>query len=124
MHWLDRTLGRAFTLLPLLQHPKTPVRLLFQSKNNRHIDDQDELNDIQIRLPPLRSSRSSLNAVDNVNNKSNNTLTVTQAVVSMPTPSTTPETDSSSKTTQSTSTGAVSPVSHHPGTNVVRISTL
>lgn len=96
----------------------------FQNNPNHHMDEQDELNDIQIRLPPLRSSRSSLNAVDNVNNKSNNTLTVTQAVVSASTPSTTPETDMSSKTTQSTSTGAQSPVSHQPGTNVVRISTL
>lgn len=96
-------------------------------KRNRHMEEQDELNDIQIRLPTLhRSSRSSLNAVDNVNNKSNNTLAVTQAMVA-PTPSTTPETESS-KTTQSTSTAVsptqVHPPTHTPNTNVVRISTL
>ncbi|XP_060559219.1 potassium voltage-gated channel protein Shal-like [Ruditapes philippinarum] len=102
-------------------------RFLMGRKRNRHTEEQDELNDIQIRLPTLhRSSRSSLNAVDNMNNKSNNTLTVTQAMVA-PTPSTTPETESS-KTTQSTST-AVSPIQghapcHNPNTNVVRISTL
>ncbi|KAL4226245.1 Potassium voltage-gated channel subfamily D member 3 [Mactra antiquata] len=104
-------------------------RFLMGKKRNRHTEEQDELNDIQIRLPTLhRSSRSSLNAVDSVNNKANNTLTVTHAMVSAPTPSTTPETESS-KTTQSTSTGAVSPTQAPPtcqnvNTNVVRISTL
>ncbi|XP_052781095.1 potassium voltage-gated channel protein Shal-like isoform X3 [Mya arenaria] len=100
-------------------------RFLMGKKSGHHTEEQDELNDIQIRLPTLhRSSRASLNAVDNINNKSHNTLSVTQAVVSGPTPSTTPETETS-RTTQSTSTGAASPMSHHqPGSNIVRVSTL
>ncbi|KAH3816187.1 hypothetical protein DPMN_117698 [Dreissena polymorpha] len=37
-----------------------------KKKTNHHTEEQDELNDIQIRLPTLhRTSRSSLNAVDN-----------------------------------------------------------
>ena len=102
------------------------VSISFQKSKNRH-EEQDELNDIQIRLPTLnRSSRSSLNAVDNSNSKSNNTLTVTQATLSLPSPSSTPDTESAK--TQSTSGSAVSPIlptqapTHNP--NVVRISTL
>ncbi|XP_060067829.1 potassium voltage-gated channel protein Shal-like isoform X2 [Ylistrum balloti] len=92
--------------------------------------DKDDLNDIQIRMPTInRSSRSSLNAVGtSTNNKPNNTLTVTTAIVTLPTPSTTPETESAQ--TQSTS-GTISPkygspnpgLAQNPG-NVIRISTL
>lgn len=68
----------------------------FQRRNTD--SDQDDLNDIQIRLPTInRSSRSNLNAVSGgtatSNSKSNN-LTVTTAIVTPPTPSTTPETES------------------------------
>lgn len=92
-------------------------------KTTRHHNDSEheELNDIQIRLPMAnRSSRSSLNAVGSVNNSKSNNLTVTTAIVNLPTPSTTPEMD-----TQSTSGSMAPPPSysqHNPES--VRISTL
>lgn len=99
--------------------------------------DQDDLNDIQIRLPTInRSSRSNLNAVSGggggattPNSKSNN-LTVTTAIVTPPTPSTTPETESLlAQTDQSpppypqTSSTQTSYTSQNPG-DVVKISSL
>ncbi|XP_071083334.1 potassium voltage-gated channel protein Shal-like isoform X3 [Haliotis cracherodii] len=90
--------------------------------HDRHALEQEELNDIQIRLPTInRSSRSSLNAVECTNSKSNNTLTVTTAIVTLPTPSTTSETESLK--TQSTS-GTMSPPTQSQNPGVVRISTL
>ncbi|XP_046575263.1 potassium voltage-gated channel protein Shal-like isoform X3 [Haliotis rubra] len=90
--------------------------------HDRHGLEQEELNDIQIRLPTInRSSRSSLNAVECTNSKSNNTLTVTTAIVTLPTPSTTSETESLK--TQSTS-GTMSPPTQSQNPGVVRISTL
>ncbi|XP_071174711.1 potassium voltage-gated channel protein Shal-like isoform X6 [Mytilus edulis] len=92
----------------------------------RHHNDSEheELNDIQVRIPSAnRSSRSSLNAVGNVNNSKSNNLTVTTAIVNLPTPSTTPEME-----TQGTSGPMVQPPSytqtqaHNPES--VRISTL
>ncbi|XP_076095273.1 potassium voltage-gated channel protein Shal-like isoform X2 [Mytilus galloprovincialis] len=92
----------------------------------RHHNDSEheELNDIQVRIPSAnRSSRSSLNAVGNVNNSKSNNLTVTTAIVNLPTPSTTPEME-----TQGTSGQMVQPPSytqtqaHNPES--VRISTL
>ena len=78
-----------------------------------------------------RSSRSSLNAIGTLtNNKPNNTLTVTTAIVTLPTPSTTPETET--PPSQSTS-GTISPPKYgqtqnagpdHNQGNVIRISTL
>lgn len=103
--------------------------------------DQDDLNDIQIRLPTInRSSRSNLNAVSGggggvgggattPNSKSNN-LTVTTAIVTPPTPSTTPETESLlAQTDQSpppypqTSSTQTPYTSQNPG-DVVKISSL
>ncbi|XP_067683892.1 potassium voltage-gated channel protein Shal-like isoform X1 [Haliotis asinina] len=90
--------------------------------HDRHGLEQEELNDIQIRLPTIsRTSRSSLNAVECTNSKSNNTLTVTTAIVTLPTPSTTSETESLK--TQSTS-GTMSPPTQSQNPGVVRISTL
>ncbi|XP_076095274.1 potassium voltage-gated channel protein Shal-like isoform X3 [Mytilus galloprovincialis] len=95
-------------------------------KTTRHHNDSEheELNDIQVRIPSAnRSSRSSLNAVGNVNNSKSNNLTVTTAIVNLPTPSTTPEME-----TQGTSGQMVQPPSytqtqaHNPES--VRISTL
>ncbi|XP_063436602.1 potassium voltage-gated channel protein Shal-like isoform X4 [Mytilus trossulus] len=95
-------------------------------KTTRHHNDSEheELNDIQVRIPSAnRSSRSSLNAVGNVNNSKSNNLTVTTAIVNLPTPSTTPEME-----TQGTSGPMVQPPSytqtqaHNPES--VRISTL
>ncbi|VDI27582.1 potassium voltage-gated channel Shal-related subfamily D member 2 [Mytilus galloprovincialis] len=95
-------------------------------KTTRHHNDSEheELNDIQVRIPSAnRSSRSSLNAVGNVNNSKSNNLTVTTAIVNLPTPSTTPEIE-----TQGTSGQMVQPPSytqtqaHNPES--VRISTL
>lgn len=106
--------------------------LSFQRRNTD--SDQDELNDIQIRLPTInRSSRSNLNAVSGgattPNSKSNN-LTVTTAIVTLPTPSTTPETESLlAQTDQApppypqTSTTQSHQSSQNPG-DVVKISSL
>ncbi|CAC5366975.1 KCND2 [Mytilus coruscus] len=94
-------------------------------KTTRYHNDSEheELNDIQVRIPTTnRSSRSSLNAVGNVNNSKSNNLTVTTAIVNLPTPSTTPEME-----TQGTSGPMVQPPSytqtqaHNPES--VRIST-
>lgn len=103
--------------------------------------DQDDLNDIQIRLPTInRSSKSNLNAVSGgggggggattPNSKSNN-LTVTTAIVTPPTPSTTPETESLLAQTdqspppypQTSSTQTPYNTSQNPG-DVVKISSL
>lgn len=110
------------------------------SLQRRNTDsDQDDLNDIQIRLPTInRSSRSNLNAVSGggggggattPNSKSNN-LTVTTAIVTPPTPSTTPETESLlAQTDQSpppypqTSSTQTPYTSQNPG-DVVKISSL
>ncbi|KAK3101448.1 hypothetical protein FSP39_003666 [Pinctada imbricata] len=96
----------------------------FLVKRRNTDSDNDDLNDIQIRLPTLnRSSRSNLNAVSTStpNSKSNN-LTVTTAIVTLPTPSTTPETESAH--TQSTS-GTMSPSNAQmQNPDSVRISTL
>lgn len=108
----------------------------FQRRNTD--SDQDDLNDIQIRLPTInRSSRSNLNAVSGgggggattPNSKSNN-LTVTTAIVTPPTPSTTPETESLlAQTDQSpppypqTSSTQTPYTSQNPG-DVVKISSL
>ncbi|KAJ8302007.1 hypothetical protein KUTeg_020994 [Tegillarca granosa] len=98
-------------------------RYLVKKRSNTE-SDQDELNDIQIRLPAInRTSRSSLNAVGSSNNKSNNTLTVTTAIVNLPTPSTTPEAEAMLPQSGTTSTTVVPSNVQNPG-NVVRISTL
>nr|XP_022299292.1 potassium voltage-gated channel protein Shal-like isoform X1 [Crassostrea virginica] len=106
----------------------------FLVKRRNTDSDQDELNDIQIRLPTInRSSRSNLNAVSGgattPNSKSNN-LTVTTAIVTLPTPSTTPETESLlAQTDQApppypqTSTTQSHQSSQNPG-DVVKISSL
>lgn len=95
--------------------------LAFCFQRHHNDSEHEELNDIQIRLPMAnRSSRSSLNAVGSVNNSKSNNLTVTTAIVNLPTPSTTPEMD-----TQSTSGSMAPPPSysqHNPES--VRISTL
>ncbi|XP_025106658.1 potassium voltage-gated channel protein Shal-like isoform X3 [Pomacea canaliculata] len=98
-----------------------------RSSSCGHEAEREELNDIQVRLPPLnRSSRSSLNALEaaHLNSKDahhhHHTLTVTTAIVTMPTPSTTSETESVQ--TQSTS-GTLSPATQSQS-GVVRISTL
>lgn len=92
---------------------------LEQTTRHQNDSDHEELNDIQIRLPTVnRSSRSSLNAVGN-NSKSNN-LSVTTAIVNLPTPSTTPEMETQSSSVNMSphySTRANNPES-------VRISTL
>lgn len=116
------------------------LSIIFSSSlQRRNTDsDQDDLNDIQIRLPTInRSSRSNLNAVSGgggggattPNSKSNN-LTVTTAIVTPPTPSTTPETESLlAQTDQSpppypqTSSTQTSYTSQNPG-DVVKISSL
>ncbi|KAK3587536.1 hypothetical protein CHS0354_004821 [Potamilus streckersoni] len=104
----------------------SPHRRFLATKRSRGRDvDPNELNDIQIRLPTLhRSSRSNLNAVDiSPNNKSNNTLTVTTAIVTLPTPSTTPETESAKNMTDEvTHRQGNPPSSQNP--NMVRISAL
>ncbi|XP_063436582.1 potassium voltage-gated channel protein Shal-like isoform X1 [Mytilus trossulus] len=99
-------------------------RRYFVSKRHHNDSEHEELNDIQVRIPSAnRSSRSSLNAVGNVNNSKSNNLTVTTAIVNLPTPSTTPEME-----TQGTSGPMVQPPSytqtqaHNPES--VRISTL
>lgn len=95
-----------------------------RSSSAGHEQEREELNDIQVRLPPMSRSRSSLNALGSgtaVNNRgSHNTLTVTTAIVTMSTPSTTSETESVQ--TQSTS-GTLSPATQSQS-GVVRISTL
>ncbi|KAL3852001.1 hypothetical protein ACJMK2_015690 [Sinanodonta woodiana] len=104
----------------------SPHRRFLANKRSRGRDfDPNELNDIQIRLPTLhRSSRSNLNAVDmSPNNKSNNTLTVTTAIVTLPTPSTTPETESAKNMTEAVSHTQGNPRSSQ-SPNMVKISTL
>ncbi|KAL5015385.1 hypothetical protein ScPMuIL_009655 [Solemya velum] len=87
--------------------------------------EQEELNDIQIRLPTINnSSRSSLNAIEPpINSKPNNTVSVTTAIVNLPTPSTTPETESAKNQSSSTTMPLMSGPCHQ-NPSVVRISTL
>ncbi|XP_076469146.1 LOW QUALITY PROTEIN: potassium voltage-gated channel protein Shal-like [Babylonia areolata] len=108
------------------QHRRFPNR----SSNVAHEPEREELNDIQVRFPTLSRSRTSLNQLEEgrANSKEppsstphhTNTLTVTTAIVTMPTPSTTSETESLQ--TQSTS-GTLSPATQSQS-GVVRISTL
>lgn len=96
---------------------------LFQTRSSGHESEQEELNDVQIRLPTInRTSRSSLNAIGSTNSKSNNTVTVTTAIVTLPTSSTTSEAES--LRTHNTSGGTMSPQLEAQNPNIVKISTL
>ncbi|KAL8586498.1 hypothetical protein ACOMHN_055202 [Nucella lapillus] len=108
-----------------------------RSSSSGHEPEREELNDIQVRLPPLSRSRMSLQAIESgssvqavSNNKApspppaHNTLTTvtTAAIVTMPTPSTTSDTESLH--THSTSGSTLSPATQSQSGGVVRISTL
>ncbi|CAE1286310.1 KCND2 [Acanthosepion pharaonis] len=95
----------------------------FLTRSSGHESEQEELNDVQIRLPTInRTSRSSLNAIGSTNSKSNNTVTVTTAIVTLPTSSTTSEAES--LRTHNTSGGTMSPQLEAQNPNIVKISTL
>lgn len=95
----------------------------FLTRSSGHESEQEELNDVQIRLPTInRTSRSSLNAIGSTNSKSNNTVTVTTAIVALPTSSTTSEAES--LRTHNTSGGTMSPQLEAQNPNIVKISTL
>lgn len=95
----------------------------FLTRSSGHESEQEELNDVQIRLPTInRTSRSSLNAIGSTNSKSNNTVTVTTAIVALPTSSTTSEAES--LRTHNTGGGTMSPQLEAQNPNIVKISTL